>query len=88
MDWMDVNNDGLSPIHIAACKGQTEVATRLIAAGCSVNAQDLYVEFRINSNSNVFCVQALVPLKTMFFGALFQPSTSYKLNKKVQRIDK
>ena len=25
-----------------------------------------------NSNSNVFCIQALVPLKIMFFGALFQ----------------
>ena len=26
----------------------------------------------INSNSNVFCIQALVPLEIMFFGALFQ----------------
>ena len=41
-----------------------------------------------NSNSNVFCIQVLVPLKPMFFGALFQPSTSYKLKMKVQRIDK
>ena len=41
VNWMDVNNDGLSPIHIAACKGQTEVAKRLIKAGCSVNAQDM-----------------------------------------------
>ena len=30
-------------------------------------------------------MQALVPLKTMFFGALFQPSTSYKLKSKKYR---
>ena len=36
----------------------------------------------VNSNSNVFCIQALVPLKIMFFGALL--STSYKLEIKVQ----
>ena len=38
---------------------------RLVTGGCNSN-----------SNSNVFCIQALVPSKTMFFGALFQPSTS------------
>ncbi len=40
MDWMDTNNDGLSAIHIVACRGQTEVAKVLIDAGCNVNAQD------------------------------------------------
>ena len=28
---------------------------------------------------------AIVPLKTMFFGALFQPSTGYKLKSKKHR---
>ena len=41
---------------------------------------------RYNSNYNVFCIQALVPLKTMFFGALFQPSTSYVKNKKYREL--
>lgn len=38
----DVNKcDNLSAMHIAACKGHTEIAKLLIKAGCNVNAQDM-----------------------------------------------
>ena len=41
VDWMDVNKDGLSAIHIAALKGETNIVQKLINAGCDVNAQDM-----------------------------------------------
>lgn len=38
---MDENNQGLSALHVAACKGQAEVAKILIQGGGDVNAQDM-----------------------------------------------
>ena len=37
---MDENDDGLSALHIVACKGQEEAANVLMDAGANVNAKD------------------------------------------------
>ena len=41
VDWQDEHNDGLSSLHMAACKGHVEVTKLLIKAGCDVNATDM-----------------------------------------------
>ena len=70
---------------------RTPVGSNFLVRSTSVKVvlePKIYIRFEVqhkhsnstsNSNSNVFCKQELVPLKTMFFGTLFQPSTSYKL---------
>ena len=40
VNWMDENDDGLSALHIVACKGQEEAAKVLMDAGANVNAKD------------------------------------------------
>jgi ankyrin repeat protein len=36
-----IDKDGRAPLHVAACKGQTEIVMLLLSAGADLHAQDL-----------------------------------------------
>ena len=40
---VDCNTDGLSALHIAACKGHTEIIRLLLESGANPSAKDMYV---------------------------------------------